>query len=53
MSEFKINLASGDDVYIVAKSRKMAIEAYCCKTGMSKDWFNAHCTIKRLGRVVI
>lgn len=51
MSVYKIVDSAGRFCFIFAKSRTEAIRKYCSETGMSEAWFNAHCKIKRLGRV--
>ena len=38
-------------VEIIAETRKEAIKKFCETTGMPLDFFNEHCSIKRLGRV--
>lgn len=51
MSEFKLVFDTGRIVYVVAKSRGAAIEAYCQQTGADKAWVKAHCKVVNNGRV--
>lgn len=50
-SEYKLSFDTGLECFIIAETRREAIEAYCRKSGMSEEWLKAHCKIKRLGRV--
>lgn len=52
VSVYKLIFDSGENVFIIAKSRKAAIKKYCKKTGMPEDWLSAHCIVKNLGGVV-
>ena len=49
---FRLATDTGRSCLIKAKTRTEAIRKYCKETGMPEEWFNAHCTIKRMWRVI-
>lgn len=51
MSDFKFIMDSGEITYICAESRKAAIEYFCKERKVPKDFVNAHCIVKNMGRV--
>ena len=47
MSKYTISEPSGRITSVMAKSRTEAIDKFLSQTGMPKDFFKAHCLIKR------
>lgn len=52
MAKYKYDImdSNGRHETVIATQRQIAIEKYLLKTGMPRDFFNAHCKIKNLGR---
>ena len=50
-SVYRFILDNGDIKYIVAGSRKDAVDRYCMKYPESKEWIREHCKIVNMGIV--